>query len=432
MGWPHRRAACRGSPARPPGRRTVHRPLRCRRTETHRERARFLCTCRPYPRRPGRRRAPDAWWRERGRSTRSTRAASPTATATASATCPACGRGCPTWPTSASTPSGSARSTRRRMADAGYDVSDYRDVDPLFGTLDRRRDAVAEAHALGLRVHRRHRARTTPPTSTPWFQAALAAAPGLAPSAARLPLPRRPRRRRRAAAQRLERRLRRPGVDPGPEPDGARPVVPAPVRARSSPTSTGPTPRCAPSSSDVLRFWFDRGVDGFRIDVAHGAGQGRRRCPTSARPTGAAGRRPQRGRPPALGPRRRARDLPGLARGSPTPTPATGCSSPRRGCPTPSRLARYLRPDELHTAFNFDFLAAPWEAGALRDGRSTRRWRRTRAVGAPPTWVLSNHDVVRHVSRYGRADTACGLGDRRSATPADLALGAAGPGRPRC
>ncbi|MEU4240546.1 alpha-amylase family glycosyl hydrolase [Actinoplanes sp. NPDC026619] len=72
---------------------------------------------------------------------------------------------------------------------------------------------------------------------------------------------------------------------------------------------------------------------------------------------------------------------------------------------SPERLARYLRPAELHTAFNFAFLAAPWEADALRTAIDDTI-RTLAVVGAPPTWVLSNHDVVRHVSRYGNVRRA--------------------------
>ena len=74
--------------------------------------------------------------------------------------------------------------------------------------------------------------------------------------------------------------------------------------------------------------------------------------------------------------------------------------------PTPAQFVEYLRPDELHSAFNFEFLCA--RVGAGRDARGHRRHagQRTRAVGAPPTWVLSNHDTIRHVTRYGRDDTA--------------------------
>ena len=91
--------------------------------------------------------------------------------------------------------------------------------------------------------------------------------------------------------------------------------------------------------------------------------------------------------------------------------------------PDAERFARYLRPDELHTAFNFDFLACPWEPGA--DARLDRRRRspRTRPVDAPATWVLSNHDVTRPVTRYGRADTSFAFESKRAGTPTDLALG---------
>jgi alpha-glucosidase len=65
------------------------------------------------------------------------------------------------------------------------------------------------------------------------------------------------------------------------------------------------------------------------------------------------------------------------------------------------RLTAYLRPDELHTAFNFNFLMAPWLAGPLRATISSTLAAHI-AVGAPATWVLGNHDVCRPVSRYAR------------------------------
>jgi alpha-glucosidase len=73
------------------------------------------------------------------------------------------------------------------------------------------------------------------------------------------------------------------------------------------------------------------------------------------------------------------------------------------------RLALYLRPDELHTTFNFGFLLAPWDADSLRAAIDESR-RALAGVGAPATWVLSNHDVVRHVTRYGGGE----LGVRRA------------------
>ena len=69
------------------------------------------------------------------------------------------------------------------------------------------------------------------------------------------------------------------------------------------------------------------------------------------------------------------------------------------------RLALYVRSDELHTAFNFEFLLAPWQADEMRASIVTSLSAHD-LVGAPPTWVLSNHDTVREVSRYARPQDA--------------------------
>ena len=68
--------------------------------------------------------------------------------------------------------------------------------------------------------------------------------------------------------------------------------------------------------------------------------------------------------------------------------------------PTPERLARYVRPDHLHSAFNFDYLMTPWRAPLLR-ASINEALVALAAVSAEPTWVLSNDDVVRIVSRLG-------------------------------
>ncbi len=74
-----------------------------------------------------------------------------------------------------------------------------------------------------------------------------------------------------------------------------------------------------------------------------------------------------------------------------------------------ARLARYTRPDELHQAFNFDHCVAPWRAADQR-GVVTTSVEGSTAVGAPATWVLSNHDIVRHASRFGFPPASRGLG----------------------
>jgi alpha-glucosidase len=85
--------------------------------------------------------------------------------------------------------------------------------------------------------------------------------------------------------------------------------------------------------------------------------------------------------------------------------------------PTAERLARYVRPDELHQAFNFPYLSAEWDAGTFRavidESLDTAE-----SVGAPTTWVLSNHDVKRHVTRYGDGE----IGQRRARAAALLTL----------
>src|SRR4029079_15391524 len=88
------------------------------------------------------------------------------------------------------------------------------------------------------------------------------------------------------------------------------------------------------------------------------------------------------------------------------------------------RFVRYLRPDELHTAFNFDFLARPWDPAHWRE--SIERTLAAHApVDAPATWLLSNHDVTRPVTRYGRVDTSFAFLAKRHGT-----LPAPAPGRP--
>ena len=86
------------------------------------------------------------------------------------------------------------------------------------------------------------------------------------------------------------------------------------------------------------------------------------------------------------------------------------------------RFARYLRSDELHTAFNFDFLACAWEPASLRQCIDATLAAHE-PVGAPATWVLSNHDVTRVATRYGRADTSFSFVGRRTGVPTDHSLG---------
>ena len=175
---------------------------------------------------------------------------------------------------------------------------------------------------------------------------------------------------------------------------------------------------------DVLRFWFERGVDGFRIDVAHGLIKDPTLpdldLPVDHTPV-VADRvdHPFWDRPEVHDVYREWREV------------ADSFDPPRTfvaeaWVATPERLAAYLRADELHTAFDFDMVRSPWRADALI-ATATSSLASHAMVGAPVTWVLSNHDILRHVSRYGRlqpkrGEPAADVFADPVATP-DVALG---------
>lgn len=279
------------------------------------------------------------------------------------------------------------------MQDGGYDVADYRGIDPMFGTLADAEALLGEAHSCGLKV-----LLDVVPNHTsaahPWFRAAL---------------------RNEAGAR--ERYVFRPGRGPDgaeppnnwtsnfggsawtrtSEPDGTPGHWYLHLFAPSQPDLEWTNPQVREEFDDVLRFWFDRGVDGFRIDVAHGLSK-------------------------AEGLPDQPEQVPGPHHNAPHPAwdqdgvheiyrswrkVAESYDPPRifvaeAWVPSNERLARYVRDDELHTAFQFDLLRAPWRASVLHrvidDAISTAA-----KVNAPSTWVLSNHDVVRQVTRYARS-----------------------------
>ncbi|MEO3749338.1 alpha-amylase family glycosyl hydrolase [Streptomyces sp. B6B3] len=305
------------------------------------------------------------------------------------------------------------------MADHGYDVADYRDIEPLFGTLAEAEALIEEAHQHGLRVipdivpnHTSDQHR--------WFRAAVAAGPG-SPERARY------------------------HFRPGAGPDGAAPpnnwqsVFGGPAWTRITEPDGSPgewylhlfdsaqpdlnwhDAEVREEFESILRYWFARGIDGFRIDVAHGLMKDPELPDLAPESPGAPYASAFLGHPHwdrdevheiYRGWRRVADEFPGdrmfVAEAS---------------AGSPERLAAYVRPDGLHTAFNFDFLISSWEAKRLRSVIDTTTGT-MRAVGAPVTWVLSNHDVVRHVTRFGRAMSAWrGRHDFPRDEPLDLALG---------
>ena len=345
-------------------------------------------------------------------STRSTSAASPTATATGSATWPASAAGCPTSPSSASTRSGSRRSTPRRWPTTATTWPTPRDVDPLFGDLAEFDALLAEAHELGIRVtidlvpnHSSH--------DHEWFQAALAAAPGSPERARYLFRDGRGPDGERAAEQ-LAVGLRRPGVDPG----ARRAVVPAPVRPRAArPGLHQPRGRRRPRGRSCASGWTAASTASGSTSPT--AWPSPRDCRTWCRP-----------RTPACSPTTAPGDLRfdqdgvhevhrrirARARRVPRDRMAVG----EVWVADDERLAHYLRADELHLAFNFKLLAGRLGRRRAPRRRSSTRWPRSRGTPAPACWVLSNHDRPRHVTRYGGGElgTAPGAGRRAAAAGA--------------
>jgi alpha-glucosidase len=284
---------------------------------------------------------------------------------------------------------------RSPMVDAGYDVADYRDVDPIFGTLTDFDTLLAEAHRLGLKVI----IDLVPNHSSsahPWFVEAISSPAG---SPAR------------------QRYVFRDGDGQGP-PNDWQSIFGGPAWTQVSdgqwylhlfdpgqPDFNWDDPEVHAEFHSILRFWLDRGVDGFRIDVAHGL----------VKADGL----------PSVG----VADQSQLLNKAPLPyLDQDGVHDIYRSwrrildsyrgdriavaeawAPTPERTARYVRPDELHQAFDASLLNTPWSAEPIRKAIDASLAAVT-GVGAPTTWVLSNHDFQRHVTRYGGGE----LGVRRA------------------
>ncbi|MFF0483073.1 glycoside hydrolase family 13 protein [Streptomyces sp. NPDC004435] len=301
------------------------------------------------------------------------------------------------------------------QADGGYDVSDYRAVDPVYGSVADAEALIVDAHAHGLRVV----VDLVPNHCSddhPWFRQAL----------------------REGAGSPLRDRFHfRPGRGPngelppndwislfgGPawtrttEPDGTPGEWYLHLFAPQQPDFDWDSPAVRDEFRTILRFWLDLGVDGFRVDVAHGLVK-------------AAGL-PDVGHHEQLELLAEKRvpyfDQDGvheIYRDWRTILEEYGdqrIAVAEAWTDTLERTARYVRPGELHQAFNFKFLNAAWEAEELRE-LITLSLDSMLAVDAPTTWTLSNHDVVRHASRYADGDPARGTRRARAAALLMLAL----------
>jgi alpha-glucosidase len=304
------------------------------------------------------------------------------------------------------------------MKDGGYDVADYCDIDPLFGSLADARALLDDAHALGLKVIVDFVANHTSDQHA-WFAAALASPPG-SPARARYHF----------------RDGKGPDGDEPPndwvsafggrawtritEADGSPGQWYLHLFASAQPDLNWDNPEVREDFEAILRFWFDFGLDGLRLDAASGL----------AKEPGL----------PDFGFLADDLFMPVKWVGSPL-WDVEGVHEILRDWRTiadsyegdrmfvgeivvngPERLARYMRPDELHTTFNLDFLKSSLDPAELEQ-TITAALHAFDAVGAPATWTLSNHDETRQVTRYGRAFTGVPLPPPWPPPPCDRELG---------
>ncbi|MGP5226107.1 glycoside hydrolase family 13 protein [Arthrobacter rhombi] len=310
------------------------------------------------------------------------------------------------------------------QADAGYDVADYRQVDPLFGTLEDFDDMLARAHAEDIRI-----IVDLVPNHTSdehlWFQQALAASPG---------------------SPERDRYIFRDGQGPAGdvEPNNWQSLFGGPAWTRTTNADGSPgqwylhlfdtkqpdlnwdNEEVHAEMRSVLRFWLDRGVDGFRVDVAHGMVKAEGLPDWSEKVSMVQGNdeAAAQATPPYF-------DQEGVHAiyeewnavlaeyDGDRMMVAEAWVEPME------RIFRYVREGEMQQAFNFGFLLAGWNAQNIVEN-VTETLAEAAVVAAPPTWVLSNHDTVRHCSRFGLTDpTSFPKGIAAQDEQPDEALGAA-------
>ena len=304
---------------------------------------------------------------------------------------------------------------RSPQKDAGYDVADYCDVDPIFGTLADFDEMLAQAHARGIRII----VDLVPNHSSDqhaWFQEAVASPAG-SPERARYifrdgkgangELP--PNNWESVCGGGAWTRLTQPDGTPG--------QWYLHLFDASQPDFDWSNPEVREEFRRILRFWLDRGVDGFRVDVAHGLVK-KEGLPDYTPPTDAGSMGGGEAAVPYWGQdgvHEIYRDWHALL---------AEYDGDRALCaeawlPSVAQTALWVRPDEMHQAFNFEYLETPWNAEKLRlviaDSLAGYG-----AVGAPSTWVLSNHDVVRHASRLALT----------AENPQGAGIGPKSPGKP--
>ena len=286
---------------------------------------------------------------------------------------------------------------RSPQKDAGYDVSDYTDVDPLFGTLADFDAMVSRAHQLGLRV-----LIDLVPNHTSdqhkWFQAALSAAPGIESRnfyhfkdglGANGELP----------PNNWLSLFGGPAWTRTTNPDGSAGQWYLHLFDSSQPDLNWANPAVQTAFEDILRFWLDRGVDGFRVDQPHAMAKAAGLPDHPDIERAGAGFIEGEASPPMWFQEevhpifRKWRQI------------LDSYDGERAMCGEAyvlplSFMAKWVRHDEFNQTFNFRFLNSTWDAGTLF-ANINESFEAFDGVGAPSTWVLNNHDVLRHASRFG-------------------------------
>jgi alpha-glucosidase len=301
--------------------------------------------------------------------------------------------------------------------DAGYDVADYRGVDPLFGTLDDFDVMVAKAHELGLRVM----IDLVPNHSSDqheWFQKALAAGPGS---------------KEREYYHFKEGR----GENGELPPNNWQSMFGGPAWTRvedgqwyvhlfdsSQPDLNWENPIVQAEFEDILRFWLDRGVDGFRVDQPHAMAKAEGLPDHPYVDEAGAGFIEGRENPPMWF-QTSVHEIFRSWRKILESYPGERAMCGEAYVLPLSFMALWVRPDEFHQTFNFRFLDAGWDSEKLT-AAINESFEAFDSVGAPSTWVLNNHDVIRHASRfggdYGRATASDGIGPNNPQPDNELGL----------
>jgi len=275
--------------------------------------------------------------------------------------------------------------------DHGYDVADFMDIEPDYGTLSDAKKLIEQSHKLGMRLlvdivpnhcSDQHK----------WFQEALAAKPG---------------------SKERDRFIFRDGKgengDTPPnnwqavfggsawhritEADGKAGQWYLHLFAVEQPDFNWQNQEVKDYFEKVLKFWLDLGVDGFRIDVAHGM------IKADGLPDVPSDPKLLEGKPMPFWDQDGVHEIYKEWRKILDSYPNDRMAVAEAWVHPATRIARYLRPGELMNSFNFEFLGSKWDVAEIKNNIN-KSIEAIGAVGAPSSWVFNNHDVVRSVDRF--------------------------------